>query len=218
MRKKVSRPNKKMPGDAKIATKDAILEAAIRHFAAYGYEGAHVRQMLADAGVNMALAHYHFGSKETLFEAVLDSFLEPVVAERQNLLRDWISIGGDTNERLGELLTAYVLPHFRVSATAGGHHYASLMQRVLSSGNRIDNASIRAVHALRQEYISHLQQLIPNLSLEDAEFTMNALVAVMLAESRAMSGQLNVSPKDAEVHSRRVARLIAGGLYALIDD
>jgi len=44
-------------------TPTRILDAAERLFAERGIESVSVRSILAAAGVNVALAHYHFGSR-----------------------------------------------------------------------------------------------------------------------------------------------------------
>lgn len=73
------------------ATRNAILESAIRHFARAGYDGVGVREIAADAGVTAMLVNRYFGSKEQLFaEAVETSFATPVfIAETSDeLARD----------------------------------------------------------------------------------------------------------------------------------
>lgn len=52
-----------------VATREALLEAAIRRFASTGYEAASTRQIEQDAGVKRGLIRYHFGSKEALWKA-----------------------------------------------------------------------------------------------------------------------------------------------------
>jgi len=54
-------------------TRRAILDAAEECFAASGFTGATTRQVAARAGVNVATLHYHFGSKEKLYRAVLEA-------------------------------------------------------------------------------------------------------------------------------------------------
>jgi AcrR family transcriptional regulator len=54
------------------ATRSAILEAATRRFAFQGYQGAGVREIAADAGVNAAMVNRYFGSKEGLFAEVVE--------------------------------------------------------------------------------------------------------------------------------------------------
>jgi AcrR family transcriptional regulator len=49
----------------------AVLDAAARHFAAHG-ANASLREIAAEAGVNLGLIHRHFGNKDDLLQAVLD--------------------------------------------------------------------------------------------------------------------------------------------------
>ncbi|WP_121808055.1 TetR/AcrR family transcriptional regulator [Mucilaginibacter kameinonensis] len=62
----------------KIDKKDHILDVAEKVFADLGYDGASTRTISGEAGVNMAMLNYYFGSKEGLFLAVfkrkIDSF------------------------------------------------------------------------------------------------------------------------------------------------
>ncbi len=53
------------------ATRAAILAAGKRHFAESGYEGAYLRDIAAEAGVDAALINRYFGGKEGLFQACL---------------------------------------------------------------------------------------------------------------------------------------------------
>lgn len=52
-------------------TREAILAAARSRFAELGYEGATIRRIAADAGVDPALVHHYFGTKEQLFAAAV---------------------------------------------------------------------------------------------------------------------------------------------------
>jgi AcrR family transcriptional regulator len=56
----------------KIDKKDHILDVAERVFSDMGYDGASTRLISGEAGVNMAMLNYYFGSKEGLFLAVFD--------------------------------------------------------------------------------------------------------------------------------------------------
>ena len=64
--------------------KEIIIQSAIELFSAQGFEGTSVREIAADADVNVAMINYYFGSKEKLFESVVEyraSFLKGVFAE-----------------------------------------------------------------------------------------------------------------------------------------
>ncbi len=57
------------------ATKEHILAAASAEFAAYGIAGARVDRVAQTAGCNKNLIYIYFGSKDKLFDAVLDRSL-----------------------------------------------------------------------------------------------------------------------------------------------
>lgn len=69
-------------------TKERILAAAERVFSEHGYGGARTRQIADAAGVNVGLLHYHFGSKDDLYQAVLRSAQERVAAAIHDALTD----------------------------------------------------------------------------------------------------------------------------------
>jgi AcrR family transcriptional regulator len=58
-------------------TRDDILVAARRQFADRGYGGATIRGIAAEAGVNPALVHHFFGSKDQVFVAALNLPFNP---------------------------------------------------------------------------------------------------------------------------------------------
>lgn len=60
-------------------TRDEILAAARNQFAAKGYTGTTIRGIAAEAGVNPALVHHFFGSKDQVFVAALNLPFNPVV-------------------------------------------------------------------------------------------------------------------------------------------
>jgi AcrR family transcriptional regulator len=59
------------------ATREEILAAARRLFAAKGYDGTTIRGIAAEAGVNPALVHHFFGAKQQVFVTALDIPIVP---------------------------------------------------------------------------------------------------------------------------------------------
>ena len=55
------------------STRQRILEAAIVRFSQHSYEEARLRDIAADAGVDVALVHRSFGSKAELFREVIQA-------------------------------------------------------------------------------------------------------------------------------------------------
>lgn len=74
----MSEPNRRSgrrPGDS--GTRKAILEAARKSFGANGYTGTTIRGIARAAGVDPALVHHFFGTKESLFGAALELPFDP---------------------------------------------------------------------------------------------------------------------------------------------
>jgi AcrR family transcriptional regulator len=93
-KRNVGRPR----GGDPVETRRGILSAAEECFAAAGFVGATTRQVAARAGVNVATLHYHFGSKEKLYRAVLDA------ATRQDV--PFLASGQTPEERLSSAVDA----------------------------------------------------------------------------------------------------------------
>src|SRR5215213_4294958 len=53
------------------STRDAILDAAERTFAARGFTATTIKHLAGAAGVNTALLYYYFADKETLYREML---------------------------------------------------------------------------------------------------------------------------------------------------
>ncbi len=66
-------------------TSEAILDAARSQFAEHGYRGATIRAIAAAAGVDPALVHHFYGTKEALFAAAMRMPIVPSVVLTQAL-------------------------------------------------------------------------------------------------------------------------------------
>lgn len=85
----------------KIDKKDHILDVAEKVFSELGYDGASTRTISGEAGVNMAMLNYYFGSKEGLFLAVFNR----KIISFQNLLQN---LGNDGNMSAWEKMEKYI--------------------------------------------------------------------------------------------------------------
>lgn len=72
----------------KIDKKDHILDVAERVFSELGFDGASTRMISGEAGVNMAMLNYYFGSKEGLFLAIFDRKITSMRTFLQNIAND----------------------------------------------------------------------------------------------------------------------------------
>src|SRR5476651_1531023 len=72
----------------KIDKKDYILDVAERVFSDHGFDGASTRTISGEAGVNMAMLNYYFGSKEGLFLAIFERKISSFQTLLQNIGND----------------------------------------------------------------------------------------------------------------------------------
>jgi AcrR family transcriptional regulator len=130
-------------------TRGAVLAAARETFAERGYDGASIRQIATGAGVDPALVHHYFGSKQQLFLAAVQAPVDPAnvlpeifaggvegVAER--IVRTFLSLWVDptsgpafrsllrtavSNERTGHLVREFFATQIvrRVLPELAGH-------------------------------------------------------------------------------------------------
>jgi AcrR family transcriptional regulator len=96
-------------------TRLRILKAALEVFATEGYEGASTRTLARQAGVNLPAIQYYFGSKEGLYQAVIDHIAEtmesrmaPVTAEIREALANGTPSPQDLLSLLHRMLDAFV--------------------------------------------------------------------------------------------------------------
>jgi len=84
-----------------LAVRERLLAASVEAFAAYGFEGASLRQIAQKAGVAFQLITYYFGSKEDLWVATVDHLFEvhtkaarisfDPTRDSESQLREWLA-------------------------------------------------------------------------------------------------------------------------------
>ena len=71
----MTKPRGRRPGDSRA--REEILAAARRQFSEHGFPATTLRQVAADAGVNVRLVTHYFGSKADLFVAAVQLPFDP---------------------------------------------------------------------------------------------------------------------------------------------
>ena len=72
--------------EREAATKQQVLAAAERLFALHGFQNVSVRDITAEAGVNLASVNYHFGSKDALLFEIFRRRTSELNRERARML------------------------------------------------------------------------------------------------------------------------------------
>lgn len=199
------------PGNAR----ERLIEAAVRHLAEHGFKGASQRAIQRDAGVNPASANYYFGSKEALFQAVIEHFIHDIQAER---VRRHGNYSGNEHGAafLVLLLSDYFEPGIAVAATEAGFAYARILARVQAEvpGSAI-SIFYDAVRPVRQLYLQSLRQLFPHVTANELNRGLAMGVALMANEAVRI-GAAGVDVRSAApTAASEIARFVAAGLEAL---
>jgi len=111
-----------------LNAREEILKAADTLFGKVGYEAASTREIAELSGVNKALIHYHFRTKEALFESVLDRYYERL----NRTLRAVLDQEGTLRERMEHLIEVYV------DFLARHRNFIGMVQREASGGPHLE--------------------------------------------------------------------------------
>ncbi len=85
-------------------TEGIILEAANKVFIRNGFEGTSMQQIADEAGINKALLHYYFRSKDKLFESVFVTAFSKITPIMMELMQS----GNDFFEKISLFISQYM--------------------------------------------------------------------------------------------------------------
>jgi AcrR family transcriptional regulator len=140
-----------MPSDQ---TRTAILAAAERLYADRGFGDVTLRDIVAEANVNLAAVNYHFGSKDELIAELFVTRSLALNKERLRELRE-AEEAGNGRADVAEILRALVGPTLR--GCLGPENQRSTPARFMI---RVSIESVPAIRRIRNREIDHLRKFI----------------------------------------------------------
>ncbi|MGW0036895.1 TetR/AcrR family transcriptional regulator [Gordonia sp. NPDC003376] len=164
-------------------TRDTLMTVAERLFLADGYDKVSVRSICATAGVNPAAVHYHFGSKDGLTTALIETRLAPVWADPLGAIAT--SPGSDAT--VADVVSVIVAPFVALHSDPLGHLHLQLLARFVD--DHPDATWSRPWFHL-DEWATVLTALIPGLDTADARRRWALAFALLLAR---FGGQRSLS-------------------------
>jgi AcrR family transcriptional regulator len=140
-----------MPSDQ---TRTAILAAAERLYADRGFGDVTLRDIVAEANVNLAAVNYHFGSKD---ELIAELFVTRSLALNRERLRELRAAEDRGNGRAGvaDILRALVGPSLR--GCIGPERDRSTAARFMI---RASIESVPPIRRIRNREIDHLRKFV----------------------------------------------------------
>ena len=140
-----------MPSDQ---TRTAILAAAERLYADRGFGDVTLRDIVAEANVNLAAVNYHFGSKDELIAELFVTRSLALNKERLRELRE-AEEAGNGRADVSDVLRALVGPTLR--GCLGPENQRSTPARFMI---RVSIESVPAIRRIRNREIDHLRKFI----------------------------------------------------------
>lgn len=202
-----------------VATKDRIIDAAEKLFAAEGLARTSLRAITAEAGVNVAAVHYHFGSKEELLAAVFERHVAPVNQERLRWLDRLESASGGEPD-VERLLEAFLAPVIRQNGHDGGRpgpDLAQLFGRLWAEREEfVDRLLREQFREVARRFTAAFARALPALEPQQlawrVHFTVGVLTHLALGGHRfGVVPELELESADADETVRRAVAFLAAG-------
>ena len=202
-------------------TRERILDAAERLFAERGVAGVSLRAIIAEAGVNLAAVHYHFGSKDALVNAVVGRYAGPVNEQRLARLDELERRYGRRPVPLRRLVAAFVDPVFERAAEGDrGRDFVRLMGRLLAEPEYFfSRIAPEQFQVVRDRFLAAFRRALPRLTAAEVFWRLMLMVGALAAALRMgefgpeLSGG-RVPPATPEQTRRRLLDFLAAGLRA----
>jgi AcrR family transcriptional regulator len=158
-------------GKRKMAYNDKqiqIINSAEKLFALQGFEGTSVRDIAQEAGINIAMISYYFGSKEKLMEAVFEKRSVSTQLKIEDLIQ---------NTTLSPIQKVYILIDDYVDRIMSQQEFHKIMMR---EHMLLKNSIIsEAIFALKKRTLEYIKRLI-NEGQKAGVFKKNIDIPLMM--------------------------------------
>jgi len=206
-----------------LDTKTRILDTAEELFMEHGFEATSLRLITTAAGVNLAAANYHFGSKEELFQAVFSRRLDPMNRDRMALLSAYEVAAAGRALTCEKILSAMFIPALKLARDheQGGKNFLRLLGRAYADPAPFIREFLSRQYAeMVGRFRAAFGRALPHLPREEVSwrlhFAMGAL-SFTLAGTDILQMVAQYHPEEVDNDARllqRLAPFLAAGLRA----
>lgn len=217
--------NDRMPKKSAATTRERILRAAERIYAASGFHGMSLRDVTLLAGVNLAAVNYHFGSKDKLIFALADRRLTPINTERLERLAKLRERHAPEPIPVGELVGALVDPMFK--ALRQGRNTRAITVRLVAQMMIDDPRRFAQIHKtfykpVLECYHGELQRTIPSLTSHQVNARFFCAFATVLGirlmhESMEWFLKIRAEDRQFDILEREMHAFLRGALTDLAE-
>jgi AcrR family transcriptional regulator len=203
-------------------SKQRILDAAERLFSERGFEGASLRAITGEAGVNLASVNYYFRSKEELIKAVFARRLGPLNQQRLALLDVYETAARDRPPALEDVIEALIGPVLRLgqqSDVEGASLKKLIGMMFHHPGPHIQGLFVEQMREVAIRFVAAFRRALPELPVEELfwriHFSIGAMALTLVGSPvlGLISGG-RCDPSDVDTAIEKIVAYAAGGLSA----
>ena len=161
------------------ATKGAVLAAAERLFATHGLRAVSVRDITAEAGVNLASVNYHFGSKDGLVFEIFRRRAAELSRDRARMLHE-AAARHEGRPPVREILAALIEPPMRWSSPSHPRRIAmQFIIRARSEGPESVREHLRSDVSHLRPFTEALKKARPELPPEEIYWRLHFVLGMV---------------------------------------
>ncbi len=168
------------PDLSKKDTKQHILDVAEKLFAEHGLDAISLRQIIKQAGVNIAAIHYHFGSKDDLLLQLVARHLPQISARRLELLNQCAE-APDRPPLLEQIVEAFVRPGMESMSERQTPYGRQLLAKISFQTGQLQNRLyLDAYYKTDVKFIEALHQALPDLPKETLYWRFSFILGMLI--------------------------------------
>lgn len=198
-------------------TKIKILDVAEKLFAEGGIHATSIRQIVKEAGVNVASLHYHFGSKEAVIHQIIIRRLQPINELKVKRLDQLEEESNGQKLELEAVLRAFIEPHIQMQKITADKVkiLMKLMVQIEDEAHKLEVMQDPVFINTFKRFISALQSVLPQLPLSEIiwrfKFMIFSMHAIMVWHPIPSDSEFNEKEESIdEVVNHVIAFLKAG--------
>ncbi|MFQ5417258.1 MAG: TetR family transcriptional regulator, partial [Myxococcota bacterium] len=164
-------------------TKERLLDAALRLFAARGFDGTSIRAVAQEAGASVSAANYHFGSKQALVQQALVRRMRPLNERRLAALTAAERAGDDRPPSLETIVEAFLRPGFEAewNGPESRSSYRNVAAQIYTDPHDVLSSIKMEVFApVVARFIDALEHALPERTREELALDFQFLIGVMI--------------------------------------
>jgi len=193
-------------------TREMLVRAAVQLFAEQGIDAVSLAQINRAAGQrNATAAHYHFGGKAGLVQAIFDKHRSRVDVLRETMLADL-----PEQASLKQVLAVLIVPLAeQVRDADGGIHYLRFLAQIMNRGEADGGAVDQHDSPALQEQSRRFQIALRDVPVELAGMRMGFVVTMIFNSLARYAQSVSQQGLDEDRHSVLIEQLTAAAAGAL---